>query len=310
MRRSLRWVRQGFTLIELLVVIAIIAILIALLLPAVQQAREAARRTQCKNNLKQLGLALHNYHDVYGKFPPSEIHDQAFLSGGGDWGNSSGTWVLFLLPYIDQAPMYNQVDFSYRYDATQNAAGQAIGNRDALGENYTALLCPSHPLGANTKNSNLFQLIHYFAVWGGGDPPGGRARHQWSSGNATRINRKGMMHYNSSESMASVTDGTSNTLLLGEVRGYRPVSRDQMLSIADWRGMRWEISTGTNLQPINGVHGTECPGCRWENISSFHVGGAQVLLGDGAVRFLSENIDSATFTDLGSMNDGNVIGEF
>ena len=76
------------------------------------------------------------------------------------------------------------------------------------------------------------------------------------------------------------------------------------------RGMRWEISTGTNLQPINGVHGTECPGCRWENISSFHVGGAQVLWGDGAVRFLSENIDSATFTDLGSMNDGNVIGEF
>src|SRR3954466_6996265 len=100
---------KGFTLIELLVVIAIIAVLIALLLPAVQQAREAARRTQCKNNLKQLGLALHNYHDTMSTLPPSEIDSVATSSVAPNWTSNIGNWVLFLFPYIDQANAYNQV---------------------------------------------------------------------------------------------------------------------------------------------------------------------------------------------------------
>src|SRR5581483_8700238 len=103
-RRS--W-KKGFTLIELLVVIAIIAILIALLLPAVQQAREAARRTQCKNNLKQLGLALHNYHDNFNTFPPGGVNGTAATSNYQGWG-----WSIMLLPQIDQAPLYNQINFS------------------------------------------------------------------------------------------------------------------------------------------------------------------------------------------------------
>ena len=117
--RKFRWPvrRLGFTLIELLVVIAIIAVLIALLLPAVQQARESARRTQCKNNLKQLGLALHNYHDVHGQFPQN--YDSAWGLGVGAAGSISWSWLVMSLPYIDQGAMYNLFDFS-----TFNAAGR------------------------------------------------------------------------------------------------------------------------------------------------------------------------------------------
>ena len=307
-----KWTRSGFTLIELLVVIAIIAILIALLLPAVQQAREAARRTQCKNNLKQLGLALHNYHDTYSKFPPSEIHTREFLSdANNDWGNSTGTWALFLLPYIEQANTYSKIDFSKRFDDAS-----APGNEAALGQVYTAYLCPSNPV--NTKNSNQFQILHYFAMWGSQDPPGGRARMKWAIGDNANIVGRGVMYYNSRTSMADITDGTSNVIAIGEVRGYQPRCKNAMTDIADWRGMRWEMSTSTML-PINAIEartdcaagqaGT-CSGCRWENMASFHVGGTQALLGDGSVRFISENIDATTFRNLGAIGDGAVIGDF
>jgi len=307
-----KWTRNGFTLIELLVVIAIIAILIALLLPAVQQAREAARRTQCKNNLKQLGLALHNYHDVYNQFPPSEIHTQSFLSAAdNDWGNSTGTWALFLLPYIEQSNTFSKIDFSKRYDDAT-----APGNLAAVGQVYPAYLCPSNPV--KSKNEQRFQIMHYFAMWGSMDPPGGRARQQWAIGNTANLVGKGMFFYNGNSNMASITDGTSNTIAIGEVRGYQPRCRNQIAEVADWRGMRWEISTST-MMPINGIQqnggcttGTSgtCTNCRWENMASFHVGGTQALLGDGSVRFLSENIDARTFLNLGSMGDGAIIGEF
>jgi prepilin-type N-terminal cleavage/methylation domain-containing protein len=307
-----RWTKNGFTLIELLVVIAIIAILIALLLPAVQQAREAARRTQCKNNLKQIGLALHNYHDTFGKFPPSEVHTRAFLDeSNSDWGDSTGKWQLFLLPYIEQANIYSKIDFTKRYDDAS-----APGNLDALSQVYTAYLCPSNPV--NLKNEGRFQIMHYFAVWGSQDPPGGRARMKWAIGDASNIGGRGIMYYNSDTDMGDITDGTSNTLAIGEVRGYQPRCRNAMTDIVDWRGMRWEISTST-LLPINAIEartdcaagqaGT-CSGCRWENMASFHVGGTQALLADGAVRFLSENIDATTFRNLGAIGDGAVIGEF
>ena len=300
--------RFGFTLIELLVVIAIIAVLIALLLPAVQQARESARRTQCKNNLKQIGLALHNYHDTFNTFPPLENHLRTFLAGtDNEWGDRPGTFLLFLLPYIDKAPLYSTLNFDQRYDFAPNLA--------AIRRRFPAYECPSNPqVGKNSGNNFEGNLVTYFGVYGSADPPGGRARQQWAIGNTTDLNRRGVMFFNGMSPIAAVTDGTSNTIVVGEVRGYRPNSLTDMSIAPDGgRGMRWEIGTSTQMQPINGVDGpggSNCPSCRWEGMSSFHTGGTHALLTDGAVRFINQNIDSNTFLFLGSKSDGVQIGEF
>ena len=307
MRRTfLRRCREGFTLIELLVVIAIIAILVALLLPAVQQAREAARRSQCKSNLKQLGIALHNYHEVHNTFPPLKVHDEAFLNGSNnDWGTNAGSWPTLLFPFADQTAAYEEINFDLRWDA----AGTA--NKAVIDRKYNFMICPSNPL-ADKRTGNGFDshIIHYFGVYGSADPPGGRARQQWAIGNTGNYNRRGMMYHNSSISDAEITDGTSNTLALMEVRGYQPASPTDIVSPVDGRGMRWEIGTGTCLQPINGIHNFGCGGCggcRWENASSFHTGGAHGLLADGAVKFISDNVDSNTYLHYGGIADGETV---
>jgi len=303
-----RQFRLGFTLIELLVVIAIIAVLIALLLPAVQQARESARRTQCKNNLKQIGLALHNYHDTFGTFPPRENHLRTFLAAtDSEWGDRPGTFLLFILPYIDKAPLYSTLDFNVRYDVPQNIA--------AIRRRFPAYECPSNPqVGKISGNNFDGALVTYFGVYGSTDAPGGRAREQWAIGNTSSLSAQGIMYFNGYSPLASITDGTSNTMIIGEVRGYRPNSPTDMGVAPDGgRGMRWEIGTGTHLQPINGVDGpggSNCPSCRWEGMSSFHTGGTHALLADGAVRFINQNIDSNTFLWLGAKADGRVVGEF
>src|SRR5262245_47588566 len=132
---------QGFTLIELLVVIAIIAVLVALLLPAVQQAREAARRSQCKNNLKQIGLAMHNYHEMASSFPPETIwsFDPTGTGTGPNKQPRNYTWLVMLLPYLDQAPLYNAINFSLPIWG-QMAAGKSIA-----GTQLPILACPSDP---------------------------------------------------------------------------------------------------------------------------------------------------------------------
>lgn len=298
--------RRGFTLIELLVVIAIIAILVALLLPAVQSAREAARRSQCKNNMKQLGLAIHSYHDTYSVFPPSEIHDAGFLPGAhSDWGTNAGTWATLTFPYADQEAVYATMDFDHRWDYV--SPDGKINNKAAIQQPYSYLLCPSNPVVRKTGNGFDSHIINYFAVWGGADPPGGRARMRWAIGNSSNFQWRGAMYYNGNTMMRDVTDGTSNTLMLAEVRGYRPQSPTAMTNVVDGRGMRWEISTGTNLYPINGIDGYGCGGCRWEVMSSWHPGGAHAVLCDGSVRFVSEQIHRDTFTRIGAISDGDIL---
>lgn len=295
--------RAGFTLVELLVVIAIIGILVALLLPAIQAAREASRRSECANHLKQLGLALQNYHDTHKVFPSLEIHYTPFLQGSNNnWGECAGNWLTLILPFIEEKGAYETINFNVGW----NASGAGYDNYAAVKRIYKTYKCPSNPLYDYSSGANFdSQIAHYFGVYGSQDPPGGRARQQWSIGNTTNFGGRGMMYFNSGVTMAGVTDGTSNTFIVNEVRGFTPASLTSLSTPVDGRGMRWEIGTGTYLQPINGVDGYSCGvTCRWEVTGSFHPGGAQVLLGDGSSRFVSENIDYNTFLWLGSMAGG------
>ncbi len=292
-----RRLRDGFTLIELLVVIAIIAILVALLLPAVQQAREAARRSSCKNNLKQLGVALHNYHDTHGAFPMLEVHKFEFLnSQNNNWGNSSGTLHTLLLPYVEQKNAYEIFDFN-----TSWAGGR---NREVLDKSYDTFLCPSNPI-SDKKRGNGFDshIVHYFGNYGGANPPGGRARIKWAIGNQSNFQWRGPLYYNSGVRMRDITDGTANTVLMSEVRGYTPWSQNELFRIRDGRGMRWEVGFGTHMGINTFNH-------RWEAPASFHTGGCQVVLCDGSVKFVSENIDYNTWRHAGTIGRGEVLGEW
>jgi len=328
---------RGFTLIELLVVIAIIAILIALLLPAVQQAREAARRTQCKNNLKQLGLALHNYHDTFISFPLGALAPY-----------HNGNWRSKILPYLDQAPLYNRLTASepsvasgysgQRNDAI-NIGVYGTGSYGVLaGLTVTAYACPSNPTDTNfnsvsnptMNNAERGQTHDYVGVAGAGPDPGGRAG-QCSADLSGRgiICQNGLLYPNGSTQMRDVTDGTSNTLIVAEQSGLvnkQPLSANYQGGWAGWYSSfvkpaavtnAGEFGAGTttlryaiNLKTTSPPNGTASTYSHNTVIGSFHVGGTQVLLADGSVRFLSENMDLLTLLNLGAKDDGNVIGEF
>ena len=314
----------GFTLIELLVVIAIIAVLIALLLPAVQQAREAARRTQCKNNLKQLGLALHNYHDTFLVFPPGQFQPLATDRGGstaflltaavpGDSTNRSG-WMQQILPYIDQAPLYNKFA-PYMSGATPAPYACVWAGADTI---LPALMCPSDPGGP--KNATVPgnpQGFHGNYVVSAGSLPFGPA------GGGLKLD--GMFFSYSRTSIRDATDGTSNTLLVGEIL----LAKDIDPSGHDLRGRYYNEYAGStffssNLPPNttigDKVYNNYCnPGPKRPCATtgdyvhyarSEHTGGVQIVLVDGSVRFVSENIDLTTFRALGSRAGGEVVGEF
>lgn len=288
---------RGFTLIELLVVIAIIAILIALLLPAVQQAREAARRTQCKNNLKQLGLALHNYHDTHKSFP---MGCAARYNGNPVAGNyESWGWTAAILPFLDQAPLFNQLGVN---DRTLNEALVAAGptNTGALDTAFPALTayqCPSDTTGPRLVNGMVRNNF------GGGSSgttnnwrpptlnyPGMIGIAQIRVPNHKNDRRpRGTFYSGDCVKMRDYTDGTSNTILCGE--------REKAAGAGSWIGNRNpngegphgnDYVLGTAWTPIN-YGGTDMYLKRM-GFSSKHEGGAQFLFGDGTVRFLSENI--------------------
>ncbi|MCC7420015.1 MAG: DUF1559 domain-containing protein [Planctomycetaceae bacterium] len=312
--------RRGFTLIELLVVIAIIAILIALLLPAVQQAREAARRTQCRNNLKQLGLALHNYHDTYLSFPIGCRTDAA-----GGWGQS---WWVGILPYIDQGPLYNQWNHSV---ANAGYTGQ-VTLLD--GKKIPGVLCPSSTLKeTTTANGGNLQLAHYTGIAGAYPDPTGRAATatMYSDGHFTT---GGVLFFNSRIRIKDITDGTTNTMIVGEQSDWMvDPAGTKVTCISSYPHSMWMGSTGGTERPFNvttvrqtpgykiseatGDGGVGCPntgvcGNMGSNnpVQSIHAGGAHVMLGDGSVRFVSNNINLNTFLYLATRDDGQVLGDF
>ncbi|MCA9033548.1 MAG: DUF1559 domain-containing protein [Planctomycetaceae bacterium] len=339
--KKTRLSKAGFTLIELLVVIAIIAILIALLLPAVQQAREAARRTQCKNNLKQMGLAIHNYHDTHNKFPQLTFGTES-TGAAGNWGSEwRGNSVhTMLLPFIEQANIYNQYDLNRFWDANQ---GGNI-NRDLGKTKIPAFLCPSDPgIITNGDGGNNYGVST--------GPNLG-----WEANLARAV---GFVHRRYSMAMRDIKDGTSNTIAFAEivkgdgdngvftlkkgdyvrnqsVAALNPVKPTvaQMETYGntclggtgDHRstsGWSWSSpmmdDTGVNtIVPPNWKYPNchECSGCGegdargvWAS-RSYHTGGTQVCLADGSVRFISENIDFNLFQGLGSSNGGETLGEF
>jgi len=292
LRRRLR----GFTLIELLVVIAIIAVLIALLLPAVQQAREAARRTQCRNNLKQLGIALHNYHDTANTFPPGTMY------GDDDYG-----WGTFLLPMIDQAAIYNRLDFN-NY-GTQVIGGVVNVRSLRLIPGVTDVVLPAFICPSNS-------MLTHSPVRTGGTPSGpnfgGHARSDYKGclgsggGSITGMFGKIKNTYRPTR-IRDVLDGTSNTFALGE--GYTKFAREingpTHPNVHDF-----PIWLGTSDQHQNVVAETglnHIPNQFDDSFASLHTGGVMFLFADGSVRFVSENIDMRTYSYLGDKADGNVV---
>lgn len=312
--QNVRKKRIGFTLIELLVVIAIIAILIALLLPAVQQAREAARRSQCKNNLKQIGLALHNYHETFSSLPPGSIvyKTGSTISGHG-W-----TWHASILPYLDQKPLYDQIQGANGMgtegggttSAKQRLAGQTV---------IPVFWCPSQPDVRNGVQKGGYTTSNYNGNMGTqiGDGSGDNCDLAANLASPTLgcMGANGIFFPSSNVRYRDVTDGLSNTIVVSEVidsggdadkLGGGGSDRKYCFSGGADSNPPTEMSeyliAAETNDPING-YAEEAAG-------SYHVGGAQFVLGDGSVRFISENISMTTYRALSTRAGGEVIGEF
>ena len=312
--------RAAFTLIELLVVIAIIAILIALLLPAVQQAREAARRTECKNKLKQFGLAMHNYHDVHRCFPPGIMGaDTRLFVGSSLPGHRAFGWGVYLLPYLERTDLYDLIDFNipaYVHFPNSGTNSNEILFSSARVEQF---LCPSdtrEQLNDNTAfvwapNAGSSSYAGNFGV--NGYIQSGSTNTSWSviryrGGAVNSLNPAadlnsiggGPFWINSTIRMRNLTDGSSQTVAVSERRGGLDAPLPSLptftASQSFWfGGFNFLTLSSAYYRPNKCDQSTpqaELDGCVG-NFSSWHPGGLNVCLMDGSVRFISEDIDSA-----------------
>ena len=326
---------RAFTLIELLVVIAIIAVLIALLLPAVQAAREAARRTQCVNNFKQIGLALHNYHDTQGTFPVGR------MGSGYTYPNNPGqrrTWAFSIMPFIEQGSVFNAVNFSLQFYESANTT--------VIRLQFSAFQCPSdtptiqepdtpYPRGkgsyvVNWGNTHYGQDDQVILAASGYPNP-------WNTGPMLLQGATGSLPFtgapfrgNLSKGLRDITDGTSNTILCSEViMGYNagggaydhrgdifnddtncamfmtyttPNSKIPDGLGGDTQGRPWcSYGLASNVPPCNGVTPP------FNASRSRHPGGVNTLMADGSVRFMKDSVNLVTWRGLGSPGAGEVI---
>ncbi len=300
--------RNAFTLVELLVVIAIIGILVGLLLPAVQQAREAARRMQCTNHLKQLGLAIHNYESTYKKFPNN---NPTVLRGDGR-RYIQGPWTIAILPFIEQAPLYNQWD--------QNLGFGEGGNRSLLVSPIPIYHCPSSPVPAVASFPPLT------ATWSADLAAIGPGRYNATAvdyhppltvseppmlSTSTRV--QAALPQQSTYGFSGITDGTSNTLLFGEVAGF-PRRFNKRVDVGDnspvfghlgaWCRMLTIKSDATGAVLYGGNCLVNCTNFASTNLYAFHSGGANHTRFDGSVGFVSEGISLDAFYRLFAVSDG------
>ncbi|QDV34664.1 DUF1559 family PulG-like putative transporter [Tautonia plasticadhaerens] len=340
----LRGDRPGFTLIELLVVIAIIGVLIALLLPAVQSAREAARRAQCTNNLKQIALACHNYHDAVGAFPPGGISDPGW---NGTWWN----WLSFILPGMEMNPVYNSINFSLPNINQLNANALQDPQVTAYRTVVRSYLCPSDDVGEGlvenlswlTAGSNWSLLgtpytgaaTCYVGNWGdqktgnltfdlfSGESPPGTGPNWGCNGRLRGI--FGDCSDGKSIKISDVRDGTSNTLLAGEcspnMNGALLWSNGNATMASTVVPINWRTELKDGM--VDPTDGTTCDlgqlnnftGAQhcWRNqtvvyaFKSYHPGGANFAFCDGSVRFLKQMISSRVYNALGSKAGGEVV---
>ncbi len=289
--------RRGFTLIELLVVIAIIAILIALLLPAVQQAREAARRSQCKNNMKQLGLAIHNFESATGQLPTGYFGDAYPNTFANPSVNSYLGIFAQILPYTEQAAAFDEIpgDLLSHDELDSNPAWFQNGPTQAIAQTeFSTFLCPSSPIVGTTVTSRIHQ-------WGSGtmgrrtltDVGYGRTNYLGNGGYFGSLSSgfartTGPFFNRSRTKFKDVIDGTSNTFLLGEVNS----SGAHIWCSTNWMPTAFGLGDG------------------WNKFGSEHTGIVNFCLIDGSVRSVSENINTAVLHDVAGMKEGDIVSEF
>lgn len=331
--------RRGFTLIELLVVIAIIAVLIALLLPAVQQAREAARRTQCKNHLKQIGLALHNYHEAMSVFPPGCIGQghamYDFITRGvskppGEPNQTNINGFVMLLPYLDQATLYNSWNQQHAiswcispwptrvYDVT-DVLGDPNVNATFARTPVQVFSCPSDPSPLYHVETNVLfrRYIGISSTVAGGcissygfntSNQEVNYGHWWTNGSP--MNERHLFGADSNSKIRDCTDGLSTIVAVAE----RPRIGESNYPSLCWAYVS-DLALGVYFAGDWGyvINGTlpGSPGIFPHMVAgSYHSGGLNVLVADGSVRFVSNSINMNTLTALGRIADGAVVGDY
>ena len=328
--------RRGFTLVELLVVIAIIGLLVALLLPAIQAAREAARRAECSNNMKQMGIALHNHHDVHGKFPMGMWPDH----------RRAASWRFALLAYMEQNALFD-LDPSgqqMNFYPVGNAA-HTIDNYNDYTKPFINLIVPGYSCPSSTSPEMYYytlpnfaglgtQMVHYVGIMGAYPDPRGRSNVFYQCQYDHFATNNGTLLINETTNFRDLTDGSSNTIIVGEQSGnmYFPTRISNYHS--GWAGVAGTNNTQTVSQwkaadsggqhrfgsGLTAVFHTPNPtslgseaGAVWRfntPLMSYHPGGVHVLLADGSTRFMANTIELSLLRNLCTRDDGEVIGQW